>query len=395
MKTVNLTFSVSRGGGLFDSVRRLAQSLQVDQGIETEVLGLSDNFTDTDVPLWHPVRVRTCAILGPRRFGYSPQLQSQLFRTDTDLLHVHGLWTYTSIASLRWSKQTSKPLIISIHGMLNPWALRISAWKKRFAKLLYENQHLRRAACIRALSVSEAKAIRMYGLQNPIAVIPNGVDIPNGLKVDAPSWAGKIGDGDKILLYLGRLHPNKGLLNLLRAWKEVRRSAPPAVKNWYLAIAGLDQSGYEHKLKSMIRDGGLENIFLLGPKFGEEKAAAFAHSDAFILPSYGEGLPLAVLEAWAYSLPVVMTEECNLPQGFSAGAALKVRPETEDIADGMREIFSMSDSQRREVGEHGKSLVQQNFSWEKVSGEMWLVYKWMLGLVGRPDSVLTSETLVN
>lgn len=388
MKTVYLTFSVSRrGGGLFESVRRLTQSLQLDQDIDAEVIGLSDDFTQADIPLWDPVRVRTYPVLGPHKFGYSPQLLSHLFEAEADLVHVHGLWTYISIAALKWSICTGKPLIISTHGMLNPWALRISAWKKKIAAWLYEDKHLRRAACIRALCKAEANVIRMYGLRNPIAVIPNGINIPEVSRPNAPPWAGRIGDQDKVILYLGWLHPKKGLENLLHAWKEVWRSGDSPTRKWQLAIAGWDQNGYEQMMKKMVDEFGLKNIHFLGPKFGEEKAAMFSHADAFILPSFSEGMPMTILEAWAYGLPVVMTEECNLSEGFSTGSAIKIKLASSDIYRGLMELFSKSDDQRRQMGERGRKLVEQRFEWKKISTEIRLVYEWMLGLGERPASI--------
>ena len=388
MKTVHLSLSVSRrGGGLFDSVRGLAQSLQLHQGVGTEVIGLSDGFTEADISLWDPVRVKTYPVLGPHKFGYSPQILRHLFKAEAELVHVHGLWTYISVASLKWSIRTGNPLIISTHGMLNPRALQISAWKKKIAAWLYEGKHLRGAACIRALCEAEAKVIRMYGLRNPIAVIPNGIDIPKVSRTNAPPWSGRIGGQDKVILYLGWLHPNKGVENLIRAWNEVCRRNDSKSKNWHLSIAGWDKNGYEQMMRKNVQEYGLKNIHFLGPKFGEEKAAMFSHSDAFILPSLSEGMPMTILEAWAYGLPVVMTEECNLPGGFLAGAAIKIGPEPDHIYRGLMELFSMSDDQRREMGERGRNLVEQRFGWKKISTDMRLVYEWMLGLGEKPDFV--------
>jgi len=102
--------------------------------------------------------------------------------------------------------------------MLESWALRNAGWKKRFAALLYEDRHLRGAACLRALCEAEAQSIRAYGMRNPICVIPNAVDLPDLSEPPKPQ-ALAFAEGRKILLYLGRLHPKKNLANLIRAWK--------------------------------------------------------------------------------------------------------------------------------------------------------------------------------
>ena len=128
--------------------------------------------------------------------------------------------------------------------MLESWAVRNAMWKKRIAALLYENQHLRQAACLRALTEAEAQSIRSYGLSNPICVIPNGVDLPDLRETNAKSQSAN----HKTLLYLGRLHPKKNISNLIRAWNETFKSQRAGGDRWVLAIAGWDQGGYEGKL---------------------------------------------------------------------------------------------------------------------------------------------------
>ena len=119
------------------------------------------------------------ACCGPRAFGYAPELSRALDAARLDLVHTHGLWMYPSVAAAwRWATRWKRPLVVSPHGMLEPWAVRNSAWKKRIAGWLFENRHLRRAACLHALNDAEYEAIRAYGLTNPVAVIPNGVDLP-------------------------------------------------------------------------------------------------------------------------------------------------------------------------------------------------------------------------
>ncbi len=136
--------------------------------------------------------------------------------------------------------------------------MRNAKWKKRIAALLYENEHLRRAACLRALSEAEAESIRAYGLRNPICVIPNGVDLPeqpdrSGTKADSRPF-GELAKDRKILLYLGRLHPKKNLVNLIHAWKQIADAHCSIKDSWLLAIAGWDQAGYERELNKQVRE---------------------------------------------------------------------------------------------------------------------------------------------
>jgi poly(glycerol-phosphate) alpha-glucosyltransferase len=266
---------------------------------------------------------------------------------------------------------------------------------------------------VRALCEAEAQSIRAYGIRNPICVIPNGVDLPpvaakttdHGQQTTGPQsqWSAAFAEataakvvsgqwpefgGQKILLYLGRLHPKKNVASLVRAWKQVLSSHASTPKEWALAIAGWDEASYERELKNMISDYGLTaSIGVLGPLFGPEKDAAFRACDAFILPSLSEGLPITVLEAWAYAKPVLMTAECNLLEGFAAGAALRIGTDPEQIAAGLKQLIEMTDQDRGTMGDHGRRLVATKFSWPQIGEQMRSVYEWVLGGATPPATV--------
>lgn len=397
--------SVSRAnGGIFEAELRLQQSLQAQAGVDVQVVGLQDAHTESDLGKWQPLCPIVQAVRGPHAFGFAPGFVETLLSINADLAYCVGLWKYPSLASLQWMRRTGKPLMIAPHGMLDPWAVRNSRWKKRIAHLLFEGEHLRRAACIRALCESEAAAIRAYGLKNPIAMIPNGIDIPDLANVATDSGhpiARLDAQGRKVLLYLGRIHPKKGLLNLVRAW-----AALPKRGEWVMAIAGWDQGGHEEELQQLAtalgvrwadtRTGSAENalshgtsLVFLGPQFGNDKIECYRGCDAFILPSFSEGLPMVILEAWAYGKPVLMTPECNLPEGFAEGAALRIEAETKVIYNGLHEFFTLSDGERMAIGERGRNLVLKRFTWQNIAAEMKQVHQWVLGggRGVRPESV--------
>src|SRR6266481_860995 len=228
MKVGFLVSSVSReAGGLFESVRGLAKAM-MSEDATVSVFGISDARSAVDSLKWRPLSVQT---FQPRfrAWGYSNQLVPALVSADLDILSLHGLWKYCSVASRRWHRRTGRPYIVHPEGMLESWALRNGRWKKRIAALLYENEHLRRAACLRALSEAEAQSIRGCGLRNPICVIPNGVDLPDISERSSPKtqWEGR-----KVLLYLGRLHRKKNLTNLIRAWNEMSNSEDCGTNPW-------------------------------------------------------------------------------------------------------------------------------------------------------------------
>jgi poly(glycerol-phosphate) alpha-glucosyltransferase len=377
------------------------------------VFGISDEKSAVDSLAWQPLSVQT---FRPRfrAWGYSNQLLPALLRADPDILSTHGLWKYCSVASHQWHRRSGRPYIVHPHGMLERWALQNAKWKKQIAALLYENTHLRDAACLRALCEAEAQSIRVYGMRNPVCIIPNGVDLPDldgtpsavvsAVFSGSPGYAQRIsalgtahatatglrtfGGDRKILLYLGRLHPKKNLANLVRAWKQTLNSQRSTLNSWVLMIAGWDQGGYERELKKLASDYELTaSVSFPGPLFGQEKEAVYRGCDAFILPSLSEGLPMAVLEAWAHAKPVLMTPECNLPEGFAADAAIQIGTTPEQIAAGLEQLIEMSDDDRRAMGDRGRTLVATKFSWLHIGEEMRSVFEWILGGGSTPDTV--------
>ncbi len=366
MKVGLLLASLSRlNGGISESVRRLTQSLPLPDG-EVRAFGLRDAHTDDDAPLWNPIPIRACDVRGPRAFGYAPDLAPALEAFDPDLTHAAGLWMFPSVVSHRRHQRTQKPYLISPHGMLDGWALRNSAWKKRIAAVAYERAHLRDAACLHALCRAEADAIRSYGLKNPICVIPNGVDLPDLHAPPAPPpWADRVPAGAPVLFFLGRLHPKKGLIPLVEAWSRVRRS------DWRLVIAGWDQGGHGRDISRLARERGVaESVVMLGPLQGAAKTAAYRAAAGFVLSSFSEGLPMTILEAWSCACPVLMTPACNLPEGFESGAAIELETDPDGVADHVRALISLSGTERTAIGLRGRALVGRSFTWPGVAERM-------------------------
>lgn len=377
--------SVSRvAGGIFEVERRLAQQIAALNQNEVQAFGTQDEFTQEDAAAWQPVNVLAFPTYGPRAFGWSPALKQAFDANSADVGHLHVLWMHTSLIMRSWSRHHRKPYITTLHGMLDPWALRNSRWKKVLSATFYERSCLNEAACVQAFSRNELDAARSFGLKNPICVIPNGIDIPQPCAEPAP-WEA---NGKKTLLYLGRLHPKKGLLNLLGAWNKLRLASHASLKNWQLAIAGWSQGGHESELKELAADYDIQSaVKFLGPLYGNAKAAAYSHADAVVLPSFSEGLPMAVLEAWSYRKPVLMTPQCNLPEGTAASAAIEVEPQVETLAAGLGTLLDATDAERMRMGERGWDLVNQKFTWPTVATEMLAVYGWLVGGGAAPASV--------
>ena len=373
--------SSHKAGGLFTSVRRSAQAL-ADLGVDITVYALDDAPNAADVAAWKPLEPRLFPSLGPQKLGISPHMRAALAKANHDVLHQHGIWQYFSKYTSEYTRRTGSPTMISPRGMLDSWALGNSGYRKRIAGRLFEDNNLAAARCIHALNTSEAQAISSHLGKTTIAVIPNGTDVLIAGPADRTAIAGK---RRKNLLFLGRLHPKKGLSELIEAWAKLNRNGADQTADWHLTIAGWGEQEFVDHLGRCIAQTNLSNITLRGPAFADEKAALFSASDGFILPSHSEGLPMAVLEAWSAGLPVLMTRHCNIPEGFSAQAAIEIPTDPAQMVTALRQALVRTDL--NQIGANGLDLVKNRFAWEKIAKEHDAVYRWMLSGGPAPQSI--------
>ena len=380
VKLASLThYLTSAGGGISTALSSLVSELDV-LGVSSSVFGLQVKDQSTRTIDWGNSVTETAAVVGPAAIGYSPQLHRVIHGSNPDILHLHGIWMYPSRVAWQWHMKTSRPYVVSPHGMLDPWALANSRWKKRIASLLYERKNLATASCLHALCDSELKAIRGYGLKNPVCVIPNGIDV-------LPMPGDDI-NKERVILFLGRIHPKKGLSELIAAWANLSRDHSDEIGDWRLVIAGWDDGGHLESLKNDVANAGLVgSVEFVGPVFGDEKVRLLRKSSAFILPSFSEGLPMTILEAWSLGLPVVMTDHCHLPEGFANNAAIRIQPEVASVRDGILSCIRMPEEERQQMGRRGYDLVRRQFSWNFVGTQMHRVYDWLLGSGEVPDCV--------
>ncbi len=376
MRISELTTYTSRlNGGVFYALTGLLpEVVRKMPDSQIHLLGYADRHTRDDAAAWGSVGVEAIPPWPPRHFGYSPRFYTALSGFSPDLIHAHGLWTYLSAAALKEHRRRGTPVVISPHGMLDPWALGFSRSRKRIVAALFQDALLHSASVIHALNASEAAAIRAYGLSNPIVVIPNGVSLPPTHSLSLP-WNPSASGRDRVLLFLGRIHPKKGLDLLLKAWPGFTRPGG-AGERWRLVIAGWDEIGHESDLKASVLAAGIgDSVNFVGPLFGEAKRGAFASADAFVLPSRSEGLPMAVLEAWSHGKPALISRACNLPEGAMAGAAFEVDPESDELGEGLARLAELGDERRAAMGQAGRNLVERRFVWERIARDFERVYR--------------------
>ncbi|MFM5893884.1 MAG: glycosyltransferase [Novosphingobium sp.] len=347
-----LTASASRlGGGVFEAV--VAQAGIIDAcGGEPVVFALDDAHTAEDRARFGAAQVKTFAVRGPRQIGYAPELLRGMLAEQLDCLHLHGIWMYPSRAGAQWARATGRGYVVSPHGMLDPWITARGRWKKALARTGYERASWQVASFMHALTQREASDIADESGRQDSMVIANAA--PPVSKPDPAPRAPHV-------IYIGRIHSKKNLLALVAAWNEA--NLPPGS---CLTIAGWGDPADVAALQAAVAttSGAVQFI---GPIFGLAKAAMLVEARYMALPSLSEGLPMAVLEGWAAGTPTIMTSECNLPDGFAAGAAIECGDSTAEIANALELALNRSEADWLTMSRNALALAAGPFSSETIA----------------------------
>jgi glycosyltransferase involved in cell wall biosynthesis len=295
---------------------------------------------------------------------------------DADVVHDHGMWLPSNHRSATFAEARGLPFVVSPRGMLEPWSLGHHRWRKRLAWLAYQGRDARRAAMLHATSTMEAENLRRLGLRAPIAVIANGVDVPT--VVPRPARA----PGEYTALFLSRIHPKKGLLDLVAAWNRVR----PA--GWRVVIAGPDEGGHGDEVRRAVAAAGLAREFqFVGEVDDVSKWTCYASADLFLLPSYCENFGTVIAEALASAVPVITTTATPWRDLESHACGWWIAPNADALADALREATTLDADARSAMGARGRALVTERYGWARAGADMRRAYEWLLG-GGPPPSCI-------
>lgn len=380
MNILILTYSVTRtAGGVFDAVRDLFVNSAFKKH-QLKIFSFIDENIDKDRPSWKGIPMK---LFKPFSMLYSPMMRKALLKDSPDIFHMEALWRYPQLLMVTWKKHKKAPIVCTPHGMLDPYIIKNQGMVKRIISNMFFQKSLEAVDCYHALCQKELEDIRAYGLKQPVAIIPNGINLPD------PDLKFEKTDQKKHLLYLGRLHKKKGIDLLLKALAAINREEKGLLDNWQIDLVGWDHEGCKAELEKIVSENRLEDkVVFHGGLFGRDKQRMYANADGYILPSHGEGLPMTVLEAWSWKVPVIMTPKCNIPEGFDAGAAVRIEDNKESVAQGLRSFFEMSEDERKSMGERGYELVQNDFTWDASARKMIRLYEWLLGMSERPEFVI-------
>jgi glycosyltransferase involved in cell wall biosynthesis len=335
--------------------------------------------------------IRRFPCFGPEFLAYTPSMERAMRNAagrEFSIVHQHGIWTGLSRVMANWRHAHNCPTVVAAHGSLDGFALKRSLWKKKIALAAYERTNLSRATCLHALSEMESRNYRDFGLRNPVAVIPNGISkswIEAQATPEAFRRTHSLPTETKILLYLSRITPKKGLPMLLEALAGIKC----ATTDWRLVIAGKDEFDHQRELVRLVDRLDLRGLVVFtGPLFGEMKRNAFAAADLFVLPSHSEGAPVVILEALGAGVPVLTTKASPWSELETRQCGWWTDIRVDAIATALSEALATSRAKLTAMGDRGRELVAQRYTWNDIANRTLELYEWLLGRQPRPSFVL-------
>jgi glycosyltransferase involved in cell wall biosynthesis len=398
--SLNSSFILSNQRTVLFIVRRMSlpiNCIHVNPGIAHEASGPSYSVPrlceelgacGVNVQLWisdrRPTKVYSFPVrwfppIGPfkYRLGRCPLMHNALEVTmpTTQILHNHSLWMMSNVYPGIVIKNTRCKLITSPRGTLSAWALRRRSFRKKLLLLFGQRHALYRATCLHATSEAEYRDIRAYGLKQPVAIIPNGFDLPQLAKL-----SNRIST-KKRLLFLGRIHPVKGLDQLVEAWKEIALRLP----DWELHIVGPGEPEHLKQLQKQI--SGNRSIQMRDAIYGDEKSDEYQQATAYILPSHSENFAMTVAEALAHRLPCIVSQGAPWSGLETKQCGWWIKNDKATLANTILKMANTHSSDLTRMGERGRSWIEDDFGWHSISMKMHKVYEWMLNPAKTNDTL--------
>lgn len=311
-------------------------------------------------------------------FSYDTVRVLQKLVSQSDLIHVNGIFTHPVTIGAWFARRKRKPHIVATRNGLDPWMLKIRHVKKMLGFKLYVQKDLEGASCIHATAEQEINACRAFGLEGPFTIIPNGINPKNYENLPPPEVAEELWpilQGKTVVLFLSRLSPQKGLDMLILAWDEIKKKCPEA----FLVIAGPDYMGFSNDVRQLAGQSAFPNSILFsGSVWGEYKLALYSRADIFVLPSYSENFGNVIAEALVCGTPVVTTQATPWNEIEKTNCGRWIPVDKKALTAALAEMVSKPDAERKTMGQRGQQLILQNYTWDIAARKMITVYKAML-----------------
>ena len=341
MKCVHVITELCRFAGTTTFALGIANG-QAASGDEVTVAIRNLDYPDQQMPDVG-VRVITIKDLIDGSVGY-----------NFDVMHIHGLWNYPLHRAVKWAREHDIPYVMSPHGMMTAWAMRYKWFKKFVAWHVYQYGDCRAAAIWHVTSHKEREDVRRLKFIQPIVECPLGVPMPK-------ESIRKNGER-RTVAFLSRVHPTKGVDNLIAAWKRISH------EGWRLVIAGPGDPDYLAHVAELIEDDS--SVTLVGRLYGEEKARLYQNSDIFVLPTYTENFGVVVVESLSFGTPVITTVGAPWKVIEEIRAGYWIGIGVEHLMVALKRMMALTDRQRVEMGQRGREYVEKNFSWNALVPKM-------------------------
>jgi glycosyltransferase involved in cell wall biosynthesis len=295
-----------------------------------------------------------------------------------NIVHINSLYKFSSTVAALYCRLYRVPYVVRPHGTLDPYIFRRHRLVKSIYEQMFEWQNLEHAAAVHFTAFEEMELVRPLRLKIRGVVVPLGVNA-NAFRISGVSgrfrakW--RITPNKNIILFLGRINFKKGLDLLVSAFSQISKCR----EDLHLVLAGPDGEGYGAKVRHwLMREGALSKTTFTGMVAGSDKLDILAAAQLFVLPSYTENFGLAVVEAMAAGLPVVISNKVNIwREIFEAHAGVVVNCDAEELAGAMERLL-LNSVDAKEMGERGLRLVKERFTWERVAPQMIELYRHIL-----------------
>jgi glycosyltransferase involved in cell wall biosynthesis len=379
MKIIQFIVTIDNSfGGPARSVTHLIQSI-LDLKKQNEIELITTKSKDPIVNDFED-ELGTIVFLEQGFMGTAKRMKYHLKDIQNVLYHGHGIWDLPIHQMVKQAISNKIPYIISTRGMVDPTSLDKKRIKKNIALKVYQYKDLKKANCLHATAFAEVKNIRSLGLRNPIAMIPNGVNIS-----EFPDALPEKENKPKKILYLSRIHPQKGIGNLIEAWSLLNDKIK---SNWIIEIVGNGDEKYISELNGIIHKLNLsDQIFIKTPVYNTEKINIFRSANLFVLPTYSESFGIVIAEALASYTPVITTVGAPWEELKTANCGWWINIGVEPLKKALESAMQTDEIELVQMGIRGRKLIESKYSMESVAKQMMELYSWVLTNKNKPSFV--------
>ena len=322
----------------------------------------------------NPLAMENCMVhyvpeYNPFKGAWRKRVAEMMEEVRPDIVHVNCCWMPACAAVQRIAQKHGYKVVLTPHGMLEPWIIKRHYWTRKVpALLLYQKAAVRKADCIQSTAESERDNLLKLGYNSNIKVVKLGIDA-DGIEMKR-SWK-----KTRQILFLSRVHVKKGINFLIEAAAVLRSE----LQGYKILVAGEGDADYVAEMKRMIENNGLQDIVqLIGGVYGDEKWRLFQTSDFFVLPTHSENFGLAIAESLASGTPVITTvgTPWNDLNDTNSGAWMEIG--TQPLVETLRRFLALSDAELEAMGRNGRKLIEEKYSAHVMAKEMMEVYETLI-----------------